>query len=119
MLTTDHRINTRLFTTIQETSAATALAARVGAQVIADRPTLWPETIRALIIHSAEWTPAMNAYRTQRNSQEHKAAFLRRYGYGVPDLSAAYSVLEMISAWWLKISCGHTLKRSPESKLER
>jgi hypothetical protein len=86
MLTTDHRINTRLFTTIQETSAATALAARVGAQVIADRPTLWPETIRALIIHSAEWTPAMNAYRTQRNSQEHKAAFLRRYGYGVPDL---------------------------------
>jgi hypothetical protein len=48
--------------------------------------TLWPETIRALIIHSAEWTPAMNAYRTQRNSQEHKAAFLRRYGYGVPDL---------------------------------
>ena len=85
MLTIDHRINTRLFTTIQETSAATALAARLGAQVMADRPAIWPETVRALIIHSAN-EPAMNAYRTQRSSQEHKAAFLRRYGYGVPDL---------------------------------
>ena len=40
------------------TSAATAQAARLAARIAAAHPGLWPETIRALIVHSAEWTPS-------------------------------------------------------------
>ena len=86
LLTTDHRIVTRQFTTFSETSAATALAARMATQVLAYRPEHWPETIRALLVHSAEWTPSMLEYLNADNRREHKIAFLRRYGYGVPTL---------------------------------
>lgn len=86
LLTTDHRPNVQLFNTIANTSAATASAARMGAQVLADRPNFWPETIRALVVHSAEWTAPMRQYLGQDNSRNHKHSVLRRYGYGVPDL---------------------------------
>ncbi len=43
------------------TSAATAQAARLAAIVQAEYPNLWPETARALIVHSAEWTQAMRS----------------------------------------------------------
>lgn len=86
LLTTDHRIATRRFTTFSETSAATALAARMATQVLAYRPEYWPETIRALLIHSAEWTQSMREYLDADNRREHKIAFFRRYGYGVPSL---------------------------------
>ena len=56
LLTTHHLPANRLFTTTNATSAATALASRFAAQVMAIYPGLWPETIRALIVHSAEWT---------------------------------------------------------------
>jgi hypothetical protein len=54
-------------------------------------PDFWPETIRALIIHSAEWTPAMRAH-LRRSGGERKRVRLqlsRRYGFGVPNLSRA------------------------------
>ncbi len=86
VLTTDHRPNVRLFNTIANTSAATAAASRMAAQVLADRPNFWPETIRALLVHSAVWTEPMRQYMNQDNSRNHKHAALRRYGYGVPDL---------------------------------
>ena len=41
------------------TSAATAFASRPAAQAVATHPELWPETVRAPIMHSAEWTGAM------------------------------------------------------------
>ena len=53
LLTTHHRPRDRLFTTANATSAATALASRMAAQIMAVYPRLWPETIRALIVHSA------------------------------------------------------------------
>ena len=56
LLTTHHLPIVRLFTTANATSAATALAGRLAAQLMAVYPELWPETIRALIVHSAEWT---------------------------------------------------------------
>ena len=59
LLTTHHDPTNRLFTTTTATSAATALASRMAAQVMATYPKLWPESIRALIVHSAEWTDAM------------------------------------------------------------
>ena len=59
LLTTDHQPANRLFTTANATSSATALASRFAAQMMAVYPDLWPETIRALIVHSAEWTDVM------------------------------------------------------------
>ena len=55
LLTTYHRPALRSFTTNHATSAATALASRLAAQVMEAYPDLWPETVRALIVHSAEW----------------------------------------------------------------
>ena len=43
----------------RDTSAATAQVACMAANLQADYPDLWPESIRALLIHSAEWTPRM------------------------------------------------------------
>lgn len=59
LLTTHHLPAERLFTTANATSAATALAARMAAQIMAVYPDLGPETVRALIVHSAEWTGSM------------------------------------------------------------
>ncbi len=90
ILTTDAPLqNQRLLTTINATSAATAQAAHLGASILADDPTLWPETVRALIVHSAEWTDVMAAQFQGAPSREQRWALRRRYGMGVPDLSRA------------------------------
>jgi hypothetical protein len=44
------------------TSAATAQVARIAAAISADYPELWPETVRALVVHSAEWTAVMRKW---------------------------------------------------------
>jgi hypothetical protein len=89
LLTTFRRPEERVFTTTGDTSAATAQVARIGAQVLADRTELWPETVRALLVHSAEWTPTMRQHLPAVPSQTDKRALIRRYGYGVPDLTRA------------------------------
>jgi subtilisin family serine protease len=59
----DHhfRPDSRHFTTLGDTRAAAALAANIAGAILAERPRLWPETVRGLIVHSAEWTPPMRA----------------------------------------------------------
>ena len=89
LLTTYRYPNQRAFTTTGDTSAATAQVARMGAQIMADGPALWPETVRALLVHSAEWTPAMRQHLPAVPSQTDKRTLIRRYGYGVPDLGRA------------------------------
>ena len=92
LLTTHHRPADRLLTTTNATSAATALGSRFAAQVMAEYPNLWPETVRALIVHSAEWTDAMNRMFLPPNGNPSKADYrnlLRRCGFGVPDLGRA------------------------------
>ena len=92
LLTTDHQPADRLFTTTNATSAATALASRMAAQVMAAYPDLWPETIRALIVHSAEWTDAMKQTYLPANGNPSKADYgnlLRRCGFGRPNLGRA------------------------------
>lgn len=95
LLTTFRRPEERPFTTTGDTSAATAQVARMGAQILADRPDLWPETTRALIVHSAEWTQAMRNHLPANPLQSDKQSLIRRYGFGVPDLSRA--IRSMIS----------------------
>ena len=92
LLTIHHRPADRLWTTANATSAATALASRMAAQVMAAYPGLWPETIRALIVHSAEWTDAMKHSILQGTGSPSKRKYqdlLRRCGFGVPDLDRA------------------------------
>jgi Subtilase family len=88
LVTTHYRPQMRLFETFGDTSAAAALGSNLCAGIIAARPALWPETVRGLAVHSAEWTPAMRA-RIDAAPQAQKIAMLRRYGWGVPDLGRA------------------------------
>jgi Subtilase family len=89
LVSTHYRPNVRLFDAFGDTSAATALGAHLSAGIMATRPELWPETVRGLVVHSAEWTPAMRQRFDDAGSQAQKLAMLRRYGWGVPDLTRA------------------------------
>jgi hypothetical protein len=57
--------------------------------ICAEYPDLWPETIRALIVHSAEWTRAMKVHLRGAGGKRARGRLVRRYGYGVPYLARA------------------------------
>ncbi|WP_345949149.1 S8 family peptidase [Mucilaginibacter sp. PAMB04274] len=73
-----------------DTSGAAALASKMAAEIATHYPDLWPETIRALIVHSAEYSPAMlgNARNFPTGGND-KRVLLRRFGHGVPNLDRA------------------------------
>ena len=50
LLTTHYRPNVRLFEAFGDTSGAAALGANLAADVMAAQPTLWPETVRGLMV---------------------------------------------------------------------
>lgn len=92
LVTTHHRLDERLFTTARATSAATMLGARMAAQLMESYPELWPESIRGLIVHSAEWTDSMLETFLPGDRQVSKADYahlVRHCGFGVPDLDRA------------------------------
>lgn len=89
LLTTHHRPNVRMFDDMRDTSCATALASHMAARIMSEQPTYQPETVRALMVHSAEWTPAMTKHFDGASSKTAKRFLVRRYGYGVPDLGRA------------------------------
>jgi subtilisin family serine protease len=86
-------------TTMADTSAATALASKFAAELYQQYPNYLPETIRALIIHSASWNDIMlNNKNIESLSSEDKSQLLSRVGYGVPDLNKAkYSAENSLS----------------------
>ena len=88
LLTTSRLQAGKLLVASGDTSAATALAARMGATIQTEYPQYWPETIRALMVHSAEWTKAMLADfpETTKSVCQNR---VRCYGYGVPNLGRA------------------------------
>lgn len=87
LLTTRMGIGNAQLTATGDTSAATALASRYAALIWSRYPKLWPETVRALLIHSARWTDKMLVEFPDKK----KVARLRTYGYGVPNLGKALS----------------------------
>lgn len=92
LLSTNNLPLDRLFTTFNATSAATALCGRMAAQIAAAYPALRPETIRALIVHSAEWTQAMRAMYLPAGGVPTKneyANLIRHCGWGEPNLERA------------------------------
>lgn len=90
LLTTSHQPNERPFTTANGTSAATMLASRFAARIMAAYPDFRPETIRALIVHSARWTRTMReTYLGDSPSKRDFVQLVRRCGYGVPNIERA------------------------------
>jgi hypothetical protein len=92
--------------TISMTSAATAQAARLAAVASGHYPDLWPETIRGLLVHSAEWTgPMWNEVRPPATKTQ-RAELLKRYGYGVPTeervLHSASNAVTLICQDWIQ-----------------
>ncbi len=92
LLTSNNVPSRRLFTTINATSAATALASGMAAKIMSVYPELWPESIRALMVHSAKWTDVMRSMFLPPNKAPLKSDIehlVRHCGFGVPDLERA------------------------------
>ena len=85
LLTTNRNHNVNPITTFSMTSAATAQASRLAAQVYCEYPDFWPESVRGLLVHHADWTAAQKARYLVDNSSATRRHFLRTCGYGVPN----------------------------------
>lgn len=75
-------------TSANATSAATAQASRLAALVMGRYPSYWPETVRGLLTHSAEWTDAMAQQLRSNNTKTGRHSLLRQFGWGVPSEEA-------------------------------
>ncbi len=84
LLSTHHDFNEKLLVNFGETSAATALATRLSALLLTVHPDLWPETLRGLLVHSAEWTDALKANFDLTRKTGYRQ-LLQYCGYGVPN----------------------------------
>jgi hypothetical protein len=91
VLTTGHQPIKSVFSSIKATSAATAIATELAARIWAEYPEAWPETIRGLMVHSAQWTDQLKAqfWDSARSEKQNIQTLLRICGFGVPDLRRA------------------------------
>lgn len=77
------------------TSAATGVAGNFLGRLKSALPGLWPESYRALTVHSAEWPQPIRSKfigkgRSWKSiSKGERQQLLREFGYGVPDLRRA------------------------------
>jgi hypothetical protein len=87
LLSTSRNIRNRPIAPYRATSASTALAAKLAAEIQAEYPNIRPETVRGLMVHSARWNETMlngtNPHR--QGTSSNVASILRQYGYGEPD----------------------------------
>lgn len=88
LLTSNNKLVNPL-ATISGTSSAVAQASYMAAVLSAEYPEYWPETIRALLIHSADWTHQMLKEFCPNNSKRSIRQLLRTCGYGIPNLDKA------------------------------
>jgi len=89
LLSTNRQFTIRPFDIMHDTSAATALAARMAIMLQSRYSQYWPETIRGLLAHSATWTEAMQARFAPFNNKRNFENLLRYCGYGVPNFNEA------------------------------
>jgi hypothetical protein len=89
------------FAAFDATSVACAQAACLAARIQTAYPDAWPETVRALIVHSAEWTDAMIERFLENESKGAYYNLMKICGYGVPNyeraISCASNSLSLIS----------------------
>ena len=91
--TSGPEVDKRPLVSFRATSAATAEAARLACRLMAAKPEYWPETIRALMIHGAEWTDKMR-FALDPLGKTEAARLLRHFGYGVPTYERAIASAE-------------------------
>ena len=84
----DSDFKSNLFTPFNATSSATAFGSKMAAELRRVYPNYWPETIRGLMVHSADWTENMLKEYNIKNENERRA-LIRSVGYGVPNLENA------------------------------
>ena len=90
LLTTHNKPLDRLFTTSNATSAASALCAGMATRIMAAYPHLRPETVRALLVHSAQWSEAMRGmFLPAKPNKNDYVRLIRHCGWGIPDLNRA------------------------------
>jgi hypothetical protein len=90
LLTTGSNHLQRPLTLTGDTSAAAILGARDAARLQAIYPQAWPETVRGLIVHSAQWRRAMVGDRDVWDLKEWELReLLRSVGYGIPKFPIA------------------------------
>ncbi len=91
LLTTHVNIYQDLITWTFATSAANALGANFVARLYSTFPEATPETIRGLVVHSANWTDKMIEQFTVsgQSPKDLYGILLRTCGYGVPDFDKA------------------------------
>ena len=82
VITTSHEPARALLAEAGDTSAAAAEVARICAHLQSRYPSYWPETIRALIVQGAGYTPAMQSDQGIVPMQADRRTLLRRYGHG-------------------------------------
>lgn len=62
----------------------------MAAQILVEYPAIWPETVRALIVHSAEWSEAMrDSYLPRVPAKADYVNLIRHAGWGEPKLERA------------------------------
>jgi hypothetical protein len=89
VLSTYYKPTEKLLVLSYATSAATAQVARMAAIIRAEYPAFWPETVRALLVHAARWTPTMKKNIENAQGKRAKARLVRRYGFGACNLERA------------------------------
>lgn len=93
LLSTGKNFRVNTFQAFGDSSSAVALASRFAALLKNEYPNLWPETIRGLMVHSADWNSTMlNGNSLQQLGalrKDDKGHLLRTFGYGVPNLEKA------------------------------
>lgn len=90
LITTNRDFQSKLLTQCLDTSAATAQASRYAALIAVEYPNFWPETIRGIMVHSADYKRIKYEYaKIRKLIQVDKINILRKFGYGHPDLNIA------------------------------
>lgn len=90
LLSTSKSFQIKPFETINATSAAAAQASWFAAKIAFEYPNAWAETIRGLMVHSADWNVAMfNQMNVQKGNRASFRSLLKVFGYGTPQIKRA------------------------------
>lgn len=90
LLSTAKDTTRRQFDVINATSAAAGQASWLAAKIMEEYPQAWPETVRALIVHSASWSDEMlDQFHLNLASKSDVKDLMRIFGYGKPNADKA------------------------------
>lgn len=94
LMTTNSNSLVESFKFINGTSPATAQVSYIAANIMNKYPELWPQTVRGLIVHSADWTKKMKSKYLDNHTKSEYSNLLKKCGYGVPSLERAINTVE-------------------------